>query len=295
VRGETASKDAKVSAQLGDLRQWLHAVHDNPGAQQGSDPSSGLLLTARDLVNPYSKWVQALAQGAKGSASSKRAGRLSARWRREVAATCQRSFSNKLPFANGADSEASLRDFENFYARNGILDSFVGEYLQPLMDKNDGSISSGTRASIRHAGRIREAFFDGGETLGFNYQLTGFDVDDRIGQLVIESGKDQRVRFKHGPPVPLKLSWPDGDEGLKITFMRKDGSTERRVIAGPWAIFQAVAMSRQGDEKRYANADRILVTFTDGAYRAVFQLTTDRDVSPFSPGLLDGYRCRSGL
>ena len=125
--------------------------------------------------------------------------------------------------------------------------------------------------------------------------MTGFDVDDRIGQLVIESGKDQRVRFKHGPPVPLELSWPDGDEGLTITFMRKDGSTKREVIEGPWAIFQAVAQSRQGSGERYANAGNILVTFTDGEYRAVFRLTTDRDPDPFAPGLLDTYRCRSSL
>ena len=295
VRGDAASKDAKVTAQLGDLRQWLHAVHNTPGSISGPDPSSRLLLTARDLAAPYSDWVASLAQGAKASVTSQRVGHLNSMWQREVAGACQRSFSNKFPFAHGADAETTLRDFENFYARNGILDSFVRENLLASLDKKDGTVSAGTVASIRHGERIRDAFFDRGEVLGFNYQLTGFDVDDRIGQLVIESGKDQRVRFKHGPPVPLELSWPDGDEGLTITFMRKDGSTKREVIEGPWAIFQAVAQSRQGSGERYANAGNILVTFTDGEYRAVFRLTTDRDPDPFAPGLLDTYRCRSSL
>jgi type VI secretion system protein ImpL len=295
VQGGAASRDAKLSAQLGDLGEWLYAVRNTPGEPAGPDPSGKLLMAARNLPSPYASWVTTLAQSAKTSASRQKVGRLNASWQRQVAAVCQRSFSSRFPFSGGADTDTTLRDFEAFFGPGAVEQSFVEESLRPVMKRGDGTLSEGTLWSIRQAERIREAFFPDGNNLGFRYQLTAVDVDDRIGELVIESGRDQRVRYRHGPPVPLELDWPDGEDGIRITFNRKDGSIQRQVISGPWAIFRAVEAGRQTGANRYASADSLLVTFSDGEYRATFRLTSDSPINPFQAGLLDKYRCRANL
>ena len=294
VNGGPASKDAKLNAQLGDLQDWLYAVHNSTGSRP-SNPTSKLKQTARGLPSPYAGWVESLTRSASNSANAVATNRLNSNWQRQVAATCQRAFSGRFPFAVGADTDTTLREFEDYFAPDGVEGAFVEKYLRAMLNREDRSLSSGTTWSIRQAERIREAFFPNGRDLGFTYQLTGVDVDDRIGQVVIESGQNQRVRYRHGPPVPLELTWPDGEDGIKITFMRKDGSTQRKVIDGPWAIFRAIYAGRQTGRNRYSSADSLLVTFTDGDYRATFRVTSDSRINPFLPGLLDKYRCRSSL
>ncbi len=295
VAGGAASKDARIRSQIGDLRDWLYAVNNTPGQPAGPNPSNKLKLTARDIPGPYAGWVRQLAQSADRTANRKQAGRLNARWQRQVAGPCQRAFSSRFPFSTGADSDTTLRDFEDYFSPDGTEKTFVDQNLSRAMERDDGTLSTGTKWSIRQAERIREAFFPNGRDLGFTYRLTPIDVDDKIGEVVIESGQKQQVRYRHGPPVPLELRWPDGETGIRITFRRKDGSTQRRVIDGPWAIFRAVDAGRQSGGERYASVDSVLVTFTDGDYRATFRLTSDSRINPFQPGLLDKYRCRSGL
>jgi type VI secretion system protein ImpL len=294
LRGGASSRDARVAMQISDVRQWLNMVQDSPDSATSNNPSRKLLMTAEDLAAPFSGWVASLAQSAQNTAKNRKVGQLNSRWQSEVVTPCKRSFDNKFPFSSTAKTAVSLADFEDFFAPEGIEDSFVKEYLEPLIKKQDGTVSRGTVWSIRQAERIREAFFANGNDFGFTYSLLGVEVDDRIGQLVIESGTDQRVRFRHGPPVPMELDWPDGDRGLKITFMLKDGSSVKHVIAGPWAIFRAVASAR-ADSGRSAGVDSVLVSFSDGGYKAIFRLTSESRINPFLPGLLDKYSCRSRL
>ncbi len=294
VSGGAASKDARISGQIGSLREWLYAVLNTPG-QAGPNPTGKLLLSAQDVPSPYSGWVNELAQSAERSATRKQVGRLGARWQRQVAAECQRALSGRFPFSIGADTDTALRDFEDYFSPDGVEKTFVDENLSQALKADNGTLSTGTKWSIRQAERIREAFFPNGRDLGFTYQLTGVDVDQRIGEVVIESGQQQRIRYRHGPPVPLELRWPDGESGIRITFRRKDGSTQRRVIDGPWAIFRAITAGRQSGSDRYSSVDSLLVTFTDGDYRATFRVTSDSRINPFQSGLLDKYRCRSGL
>ena len=295
LRGGVGSKDARVSLQMGEVRQWLNMAQHAPDSVNANNPSRNLLLTAADLAPPFSEWVASLAQNAQHVVVMDKNKALNSRWQSQVVAPCTRALNGKFPFSSIAQAEVSLSDFEDFFAPRGIEDSFVKEYLDPLIKKQDASVSRSTVWSIRQAERIREAFFANGHDLGFTYQLLGVDVDDRIGQLIIESGTSQRVRFKHGPPVPLELTWPDGDNGLKITFMLKDGSVERRTIEGPWAIFRVAASSSKDARIRNTGVDSLLVTFSDGDYKATFRLTSSGRINPFLPGLLDKYSCRSNL
>jgi type VI secretion system protein ImpL len=295
LRGDAGSKNARVAMQMGELRQWLNLIQHSPDSFSSNNPSRKLLLTSQGLAAPFSEWTESLAQSAQNLANSQKAGQLNLRWQSEVAQACKRAFNGRFPFSSNADADTSLNDFEDFFAPGGIEESFVQEYLSALIKKQNGTLSRGTIWSIRQAERVREAFFANGRDLGFTYQLTGVDVDDRIGQLIIESGSSQRVRFKHGPPVPLKLTWPDGDKGIKITFMLKDGSVKRRIIDGPWAMFRAVSSGRMEAGNRRSGVNSLLVTFSDGDHNATFRLSSDSRINPFLPGLLDKYRCRSSL
>lgn len=283
LEGGTISKSAKVASQLGELREWVNGIRTETSA----NPAQSLLQTADDLATPFDRWVASLARSASQSVRSGEWATVNRLWSKEVAEPCSRAFDDRFPFDHNAQAEASLADFEDFFRPGGIEESFVQRYLEDKF-----KLPRTAEFALRQAQRVRDAFFANRRDLGFNYELTGVNVDDRIGQVTIETGDGQRVRFRHGPPVPLELRWPDGDAGLRITFLLKNGSTRRLRIDGPWAMFKAVYT---GGGQAVSGASSQMVTFTEGDYRATFRITSSSRVNPFQPGLLDKYRCRSSL
>ena len=285
VEGDLVSKDARVKQEIGELRQWLVR---RGSARDSSDegPVDQLLLTADELAPPFSDWVASLAASARDSAGANRVARIQELWSREVTDACVRAFRGRFPFVEESDRDVALEDFETFFGPDGIEDSFVSEYLDPLVEENSRLLGSSTRWTMRQGDRIRDAFFDRSGSLGFNYELTAVDVDDRIGQLIIESGERQSARFRHGPPVPLELEWPDGNRGITLTYELKNGGRVRRVVEGPWAIFRiAAASSEEGGSEQ-------VISLGEGEYRAYFSIKADMPVNPFASGQLSKYGCR---
>lgn len=284
VEGDLVSKDARVKQEIGELRQWLVRRGGSRG-DRGEAPVEQLLLTADELAPPFSDWVAQLAASARESEGANRVQRIQELWSREVTDACLRAFRGRFPFAAESERDVALEEFETFFGPDGIEDSFVTEYLDPLLEEDSRLLGSSTRLTMRQGDRIRQAFFGGG-SLGFSYELTAVDVDDRIGQLIIESGERQTGRFRHGPPVPLEFDWPDGNRGITLTYELKNGGRLRRVVEGPWAVFRIAAESgREGGEGQ-------VVSLGEGEYRAFFSISADAAVNPFTPGLLSKYGCR---
>jgi type VI secretion system protein ImpL len=285
VQGDLVSKDARVKQEIGELRQWV--VRKAAAGKADDDaPVEQLLMTAEELAPPFSDWVASLAESARESAGANRMQRINELWSREVTEACLRAFRGRFPFFPESERDVATEDFETFFGPGGIEDSFVSENLDPLLREDSKLLSNSTRWTMRHGDRIREAFFNRSGSLGFRYELTAVDVDDRIGQLVIESGERNSARFRHGPPVPLALEWPDGNRGITLTYELKSGGRLRRVIEGPWAIFRLAQGSGRGD------AGSQIISLGEGEYRALFSISTDSPVNPFDPGLLDKYSCR---
>ena len=286
--GGAGSKQARVAREIGEVRQWL-SRSDSSRAGEGDDPVEQLLLTSEELQPPFSEWVAELAYAARDSAGANRLGRINALWKQNVTVACLDSFRGRFPFFSQSGADVPVAAFDRFFRPGGIENAFVEQYLAPLLSGESSLLSKGTRWTMRQGDRIRNAFFSNGNELGFDYALTGVDVDDRIGQLIIESGDEQAVRYRHGPPIPLYLKWPDGPRGIRITYMLRDGSRQMREIEGPWAIFRLAEESAIG---RTAGGKGMLLSLGHKGYRAIFRITADTQISPFSPGLLSKYQCR---
>ncbi|MFT7285899.1 MAG: type VI secretion system protein ImpL [Halieaceae bacterium] len=284
--GESASKNARLLREIAELRQWLAR-----GAK-GNEPVDQLLQTAEELPTPFSDWTINIAQAVRGSAGANRMASVNKLWRREVAQSCNEAFRGRFPFTGDAERDVPIIDFEEFFAPGGIEERFVADELAPMLSENRSQFSKSTLWTIRQGERVRDAFFASGTSAGFAYQLTSVEVDDSIAQVFIESGDGQSVRYRHGPPVPMELNWPDGKRGITVTFVLEDGSRRTQTIPGPWAIFR---LADTGGASASSDANNQFITLTEGTHRAVFRLSTDTGVSPFYPGLLSKYQCRDSL
>ncbi|MEM6483555.1 MAG: type VI secretion system membrane subunit TssM [Pseudomonadota bacterium] len=285
AEGGGDSRKLRVSGEMADLRQWLRSSDSRKSSD--SREVERLLLTAEELQSPFSDWVAGIANAAREMTRENQLTKVFQRWRQNVYPPCSEAFDGNFPFIAGASNEASLADFDEFFQPKGIESQFVDQYLRPLAAQSN-LLGKNTRWTMRQGDRIRDAFYSGPD-FGFSYSLTGVDVDDRIGQLIIESGDKQSVRYRHGPPVPLELRWPDGSRGMRITYMLKDGTRERREVPGAWAIFRLVSQGTLGQQ---ANSEGMLISIGQGGYRAVFRLSTTARLNPFTTGLLSKYQCR---
>ncbi|MEM8941035.1 MAG: type VI secretion system membrane subunit TssM [Pseudomonadota bacterium] len=285
AEGGANSRKLRVSQEMADLRQWLRSASSQKAGD--SREVQRLLLTSEELRPPFSDWVAGVANSAREMTRENQLTKVFQRWRQAVYPPCSEAFDGNFPFVLTAARESSLADFDEFFRPRGIEPRFVDQYLRPLAAQSN-LLGKNTRWTMRQGERIRDAFYNGSE-LGFSYSLTGVDVDDRIGQLIIESGDEQAVRYRHGPPVPLELSWPDGNRGIRITFMLKDGTREYRDVPGAWAIFRLVSEGSLGQQ---GGNDGLLVSIGKAGYRAVFRLNADARLNPFTTGLLSKYQCR---
>ncbi|PVZ81804.1 type VI secretion system membrane subunit TssM [Serratia sp. S1B] len=214
-----------------------------------------------------------------------------------IGETCRVMLENKYPFADGPQ-EVSLRDFERFFARDGVVDSW---FKQNLADKVDTSqrqwryrdtMKVGNLSFFQQVAQIRNAFFTSGagDKVSLSPTFTVSEMDPSVVQLNT-SIAGSAFHYVHGPVIPVPFSWPTGNSASTINMNAQPsvpGSTSNLSFNGPWALFRwidsAARQSIQSDGS-------LLLMFNFNKRRVVFTLTgltsDDRTLS----SLLRNFRC----
>jgi len=166
---------------------------------------------------------------------------------------CRNTLQGRYPFADVSE-EVNLRDFEQFFAANGVVDDY---FKKNLMDKVDtstrpwrykGDIDTQDSKALNifeQAEVIRKAFFQSnGTKLGVNYTVTIPYMSPSITQLSLNFD-GSTMSYSHGPVVPKSFEW-SGSRSESIVNM----STKPRVTlknngmtqTGPWALMRWLDM-----------------------------------------------------
>lgn len=166
---------------------------------------------------------------------------------------CRNTLQGRYPFADVSE-EVNLRDFEQFFAANGVVDDY---FKKNLMDKVDtstrpwrykGDIDTQDSKALdifEQAEVIRKAFFQSnGTKLGVNYTVTIPYMSPSITQVSLNFDGNT-MSYSHGPVVPKSFEWP-GSRSESVVNM----STKPRVTlkdngvtqTGPWALMRWLDM-----------------------------------------------------
>jgi len=235
------------------------------------------------LPEPARGWILSLTSFSWKLTLATAKGELKAKWQSGVVAVYRTSLQRRFPLDPNSPHDATIEDFSRFFAPNGILDTFFEENLKPFvdtsgptwrlnkMDQSSIDIQASTIDLFQKASQIRRNFFPGGETKPTaQFELKPIYLNENVllFRLNIEG---QTVAYSHGPSQWQKVTWPgpQGNLGVRMTFLTGDGREIGSYEEGPWALlrlFDKAAVRPSELPEKYT------VTFKADGLEARFEL-----------------------
>lgn len=294
----------QVQQQLAQLSQ-SQTPGAPPTALAGGDPAQLLAAEAARAPQPVSRWLSSVAV----SGNVLRGGGA----RQQVAAAfgspggpgpfCNTAVSGRYPFFPGSTEDIPLGDFGRLFAPAGLLDSFFNSQILPFVDTASATwtlktvngvkppISAGDLAEFQRASVIRNLFFaSGGTQPSVSFTITPVSLDDQTQRVTLSMGATT-VSYAHGPPQPTAVTWPgpNGMDQVRLTFDPPPaGGTGVLQASGPWALFRLFG---QGVLRQEGAPERFTLTFQQGTQQVEFAIRAASVFNPFSPGVLQAFRC----
>ncbi len=302
--GATLQLLGQVQQQLASLSQ-VPAAGGPPAALAGGDPEQLVLAEAARDPEPVSRWLSTMVTSAnvlRGKASGQQV-KAGFNGPGGPGQFCQAAVNGRYPFFPSSTEDVPLADFGRLFAPGGLLDSFFNAQVLPYVDTASATwepkalngvappFSAGDIAEFQRASVIRNLFFAAGGTQpSVSFTITPVSLDDKTQQATLSLGATT-VSYAHGPPQPTAVTWP-GPSGMDRVRLAFDpppaGGTGVMEATGPWALFRLFG---QGILRQEGAPEIFDLTFQLGGQSVQYAIRAASVFNPFSPGVLQAFRC----
>ncbi len=276
-----------------------------PALAAGDNPVVALQAEAARLPQPVSRWLASIAASSAALVGGNPRGQVAAVFNAPdgPAAVCSVSIKSDYPFARDSTNDMSLADFSQLFAPGGLIDGFMNTLLRPYVDMSgtvwrpqaaDGvpaPVSPADLAQFQRAANIRDAFFAAGATTpSIRFDIMPVSVDRTTKQATLDLDGTV-ITASHSPPRPIEITWP-GSAQTSTARLAFDppppGQSGILQDSGPWSMFRLFGRAKL---RPTASADRYTLMFQMGDRQVTFEIRVDAKNDPFSPGLLQDFRC----
>ncbi|ANU39451.1 type VI secretion system membrane subunit TssM [Vibrio scophthalmi] len=269
-----------------------------------ADPIYALKRISSGLPQPLDNMFAKLADESWYVVKQEAIKHLEVRWTEDVYTPFQSKLAGRYPFTQGSKKDASLQDFESFFAPNGTLDSFYNNQLKMFLeenitvDANDSSqsiIRNEVLVQIKQAHKIQEAFFNRKGILDVNFSVEPMSLSSNKRRSLLNVD-GQFLAYSHGPRESVELIWPNTlrDSAVsKVTLIpTKSNMSPRSVqLQGPWALFRLL------DKASVVSASSTSVDFkfdVDGG-EMIYRINSEASVNPFTERLFKSFKLSKTL
>ncbi|WP_182033496.1 type VI secretion system membrane subunit TssM [Vibrio diabolicus] len=307
----------EVLASVDELKSYLTAIKDAPDVGMAAldatkarvklinaDPIYTLKRVSSGLPKPMDSMFAKLADESWYVVKQEAIKHLEVRWTEDVYVPFQSKLAGRYPFTQGSKKDASLQDFESFFAPNGTLDSFYNNQLKMFIEENitvtaDDSAQSIIRKEvldqIQQAQKIREAFFNRKGILDVNFSIEPMSLTNNKRRSLLNVD-GQFLAYSHGRRESVELIWPNTlrDSAVsKVTLIpTKSNMSPRSVqLQGPWAFFRLL------DKASVVSASPTSVDFkfdVDGG-EMIYRVNSEADANPFTERLFKSFKLSKTL
>lgn len=307
----------EVLASVQELKSYLKSIQDAPDIGTAAldatkarvklvntDPIYTLKRIATGLPDPLDGMVDKLADESWHVVKQAAIKHLETRWYQEVYRPYQQKLANRYPFNPNASKDASLSDFESFFAPEGTLDNFYNSQLKMFIDENISVGNKGTNGSlirpdllaqIQKAQKIREAFFNRKGVLDVSFSVEPLRLSSNKRRSVLNVD-GQYVTYSHGPRDSIELIWPNtlrdsATSKLTLVPTKTNLSPRSVVIRGPWALFRLL------DRGAVVSASTTSVDYqfnVDGG-GMIYRVNAQAATNPFTQRLFKSFKLSRNL
>lgn len=190
------------------------------------------------LPHPIATVYQTLINRIKNLLYDKAASYIDELWEETIFEFYKDKIQNKYPFSkNNYSDQISIRDFNDFFANNGILDHFIKDYL--FLTGITPSEKSNKLLNFFHS--IQIAWFGKSQKPQLRFIVIPINLDHRLSEVVL-SIFGKRITFTNQNLTPVVVEWTGQDEQsqeqLKIEFTDKLKKTFGISYSGSWAWYR---------------------------------------------------------
>lgn len=315
--GDKPAYLTEVLTSVEDLKIYLKDIQDAPDVGTAAldatkervklvnaDPIYTLKRIAAGLPKPLDSMVNKLADESWYVVKQEAIKHLEIRWHEDVYKTFQEKLAGRYPFHEKSNKDASLKDFESFFAPNGTLDSFYNNQLKMFIEENitinddvqaQSIIRHEVLEQIKQAQKIRQAFFNRKGILDVSFSVEPLLLSNNKRRSVLNVD-GQYLAYSHGPREGVELIWPNTlreSAVSKVTLVpTKTNLSPRSInVQGPWAFFRLLD---QGDVVA-ASVTSVDYKFAVDGGEMIYRIHSEMDVNPFTERLFKSFKLSNTL
>ncbi len=261
------------------------------------NPLRALYKQTDSLAQPVAGWVESIANDTWTLLINESRTYINHAWQNQVFPIYESSIAQRYPFADNADQEISLSEFDRFFAPHGLLNNFLNQYLKPFLNMSNAQwelkqvnnhvlpIDESMQNELIRANVITHMFFPHGkEQANIQFSLQKLTLDPVVSRLQFSIG-EQQLSDTQGTDSYTHFSWPAPNATLKLETI--EGHHYDLEETGPWALFKLLQnVNVLVDEDNSAN---IHILFEVNGNTGRYVLKTQNEVNPFIPGILKGF------
>lgn len=266
-----------------------------------NDALSNLFAATKQYPQPIKNWLDALAINSWYLVLHHSQLYVNQQWQQNVLNYYRQHIVQRYPLAIDAKNDIVIKDFQQFFAPHGTLDSFVQQYIQPFIDTTGSSwkvkqrnklsllMDRQTLSDLLRATIIRNMFFSKDSSqmnVTFNLQAVTFEP---IVKNLILNINGQRVFDYQGSSKISRFFWP-GQTGQKLASLQIttiNGQHFSVTETGDWAWFKLLSkanLAPLNDTQHYS------LIFDLNGSAAKYELMAQNPINPFIPGILNNFR-----
>lgn len=315
--GENPAYISEVLDVVGQLHDYLKAIQDAPNIGmsalnatkervklQSVDPIYTLRRVSSGLPSPLDQMMKTLSDQSWYVIKKEAIRYLEVRWKEDVYNPYQEKLAGKYPLSPMANKDVALSDFEEFFAPNGILNTFYNEQLDLFLNENlliddesdNGSIvNQQVIAELAQAKKIQQAFFNRKGVLDIDFSLQPIVLSGNKRRSAIDVD-GQYLTYSHGQRDIVELIWPNSlreTASSKVTLVPTQTGYSPRSIAtqGSWSFFRLLDKARIVS----ASSKSVDYKFSVDNGSMVYRLNSNNDNNPFTNNLFKSFKLSENL
>lgn len=250
-----------------------------------------IIMQTSSLPRPVDKWFKTALKNDWEYLLSRTKKHISNQYAHDVLGYYNDKIRGRYPLVKKSKkNDIRVQDFEEFFKKNGILDTFYQNYVSTFVKLDarrgtykyrtiDGSnmrISKNFMNAMLNVESIRKIFFTSkGDFLGTSFYLKPYSLGRKLSRMEFHYDENY-IAYEHGPIKSRKIVWPAESLNNIAKFSMFNIDKERVVEdikEGEWAFFKLVDKFNKRGHKIRRGTDSIIIEHKKDRYSGSFTLT----------------------
>ncbi len=272
-----------------------------------------IIMQISSLPRPVDKWFKKALKNDWQYLLSRTNKYINQKFEIEVLGYYKDKIKGRYPiYKNSPKNDIRTESFEEFFKKDGILDSFYqtyisnfvsldmrrGTYKYRVIDGSNMYIKQDFMLALLKAEKIRAAFFNHkGDVLETDIFIQPYSLGRKLSRMELLYN-DNYVGYEHGPLKSRKIIWPPESQNTTAKFTFYD--IQKTIVAetiedSEWGLYKLFNKFNVKKYKTTSGKTTIVLEYKKDQFDGSFEITGDSMIFFTKDNPLSGFQLENGL